>query len=253
MQTPRDKIALVTGASQGIGCALVDDLIKRGWMVIGVARSEEKLKELQTQHGSCFLPVVCDVSRSDEVARVSQQLISDEKIPSLFFLNAGVAGDAACESVDSFSLRKHEEVFAVNYFGVLSWVEEWLPICRERDTVFVATSSVNAIFAPPTGSAYAASKVAIARAFEGLSLTYHGNKVRFSVVYPGPVATGGLKGKVPFVWSAERIAKYMVTKVLKGKTHIENSTFYSCFTRLLRILPRGVVLKILGQGGADSE
>ncbi len=240
------KIALVTGASKGIGRALVEDLIRRDWQVIGVARSKEKLQDLEKEYGDQFIAVACDVAKQEEVARVSQKLIIDEKIPSLFFLNAGVAGEAACESVDCFSIRKHKEVFDVNYFGVLSWVEEWLPVCKQQNTTFVVTSSVNAIFAPPTGSAYAASKAAVAKAFEGLALTYHNANLRFAVVYQGPVATEGLKGKLPFVWSAERMAKYMVSKVLKGKTHIENSVFYSLFTRLLRVLPRSFVIRLLG-------
>jgi 3-hydroxy acid dehydrogenase/malonic semialdehyde reductase len=240
------KIALVTGASKGIGRALVEDLTRRGWQVIGVARSKEKLKDLEEEFGDRFIPVACDVAKHDEVARISQKLIEEEKIPSLFFLNAGVAGEVACETPNCFTLTKHEEVFDVNYFGVLSWVEAWIPVCKQQYTTFVVTSSVNAIFAPPTGSAYAASKAAIAKAFEGLALTYYQSNLRFAVVYPGPVATEGLKGNVPFVWSAERMAKYMVSKVLKGKTHIENSIFYSLFTRLLRFLPRSFVMRILG-------
>lgn len=249
------KIALVTGASRGIGKALVEELIDRGWSVIGVARSEEKLTELKKRYSERFIVAVCDISSREQVRNVSQNLAEQELIPSLFFLNAGVAGEACLESADKFSRSKHQEVFEINYFGVLSWIEEWLPLCKKREATFVATSSVNAFFAPPTGSAYAASKAAIARSFEGFALTYHNSNFHFSVVYPGPVATDGLKveGKVPFVWSADRMAKYMVNKVLKGKTHIENSTFYSLLTRLLRMLPRSLVMRILGQSIQETN
>ena len=50
-----NKIALVTGASRGIGKALVEDLIDRGWSVIGVARSEEKLADLKKNTASILL------------------------------------------------------------------------------------------------------------------------------------------------------------------------------------------------------
>lgn len=84
---------------------------------------------------------------------------------------------------------------------------------------FIATSSINAIFAPPTDSAYAASKAAIAKAFEGLSLTYFATSLKFSVVYPGPIDTPGLKVKkrLPFTWSPEKMRKYMVNCALKGR------------------------------------
>ncbi len=247
------KIALVTGASRGIGAALVGDLIAKGWIVIGVARSKEKLQSLSELYKGRFIPVVCDVSKREEVACVSQRLIGEGKVPSLFFLNAGLAGEVACESADCFYLSKHKELFATNYFGVLSWVEEWLPVCQGQKTTFAVTSSINAIFAPPRGSAYAASKAAIAKAFEGLGITYYNTNLQFAVVYPGPVATEGFKGKVPFIWSAEKMAKYMVGKVLTGKLHIENSTFYPLLTRLLGILPRSFVLRFLGQASEKSD
>ncbi len=162
-------------------------------------------------------------------------------------MNAGIAGEAACESSSDFILAKHNQIFATNYFGVLSWVEEWLPTSMKHGAItFVATGSVNAIFAPPMGSAYAASKAAIAKAFEGLSITYPQSKAIFSVVYAGPIATEGLKGNLPFTWEADRMARYMIKKALKGKTHIENSVFYSLLSRLLRLLPNKLTMKILG-------
>lgn len=242
------RVALVTGASKGLGKALSEVLVKSGWTVVGVARSKEALNILQTTLGTeTFIPHICDVSVSEQVKKVSQDLQTRNIIPSLFFLNAGIAGEAACESPSNFSVAKHEKLFATNYFGVLNWVEEWLPTSLEGEgTTFVATGSINAIFAPPTGSAYAASKAAIAKAFEGLSLTYNQENVTFSVVYAGPIATEGLKGNLPFTWKPEKMAKYMIKKALKGKTHIENSIFYSLLSRILRLLPKGVVMKILG-------
>jgi len=104
--------------------------------------------------------------------------------------------------------------------GVLGWVEFWEKPCIENGGAnFIVTSSVNAIFAPPTGSAYAASKAAIAKAFEGLSLTYFGTPLKFSVVYPGPVDTPGLKvnRRLPFTWRPEKMGSYMVDCALQGK------------------------------------
>ncbi|MBN4067208.1 SDR family NAD(P)-dependent oxidoreductase [Simkania negevensis] len=250
MNDPNEKkVALVTGASRGIGKELVEELIHQGWYVAGIARSEERLQNLKDKFSDHFLGLTCDVSCREAVKSASQELISTGWIPSLFFLNAGIAGDAACESIERFDVEKHRELFDTNYFGVLNWVEEWLPVCQNSNsTIFVATSSINAIFAPPTGSAYAASKAAIAKAFEGLSLTYHSSKnLHFLVVYPGPVKTEGLKGKVPFIWEPARMAKYMIKNSLKKKSHMENSLFYAIFSRMLRILPAGLVMRILGQ------
>jgi len=167
--------------------------------------------------------------------------------PTLFFLNAGIAGDEALENPLKIELSHHHKVMAINYFGVLSWVEQWADPATDNEMTFVVTSSVNAFFAPPGGAAYAASKAAIAKAFESLQLCYINTKLRFSIVYPGPIATKGLKGNVPFVWSAEKLAKHMVRQTLKGKLRIEPSLFYSIITRLLNWLPKKRVACILKQ------
>lgn len=244
----RKKVALVTGASKGIGRALVEDLISRKWKVIGVARSEDILDQMLSEFGEdLFTPCVCDVSDEARVKTVTKILLEKDLMPTLFFLNAAITGEVACEDPSNFVAQKHREAFDTNYLGALYWVEAWLPFCQKAGgATFVATSSINAIFAPPTGSAYAASKAAIAKAFEGLSLTYYGSNLNFAVVYPGPVKTDGLKGKLPFTWSPEKMAAYMVTNTLKGKKHMENSLFYAFISRLLNKLPHKWVMKILG-------
>jgi NAD(P)-dependent dehydrogenase (short-subunit alcohol dehydrogenase family) len=137
-----------------------------------------------------------------------------------------------------------------NYFGVLGWIEFWEKPCQERGKInFVATSSINAIFAPPRGSAYSASKAAIVKAFESLALTYFGTNLRFSVVYPGPVDTAGLKApkKLPFTWTAEKMGKCIVDFALSNKSSCEPFFFYKIITRLLRALPTKYTMKLLGK------
>jgi len=107
------------------------------------------------------------------------------------------------------------------------------------------TSSINAIFAPPTGSAYCASKAAIAKAFESLSLTYFGTNLHFSVVYVGPVDTAGLKGNLPFTWKAEKMGRYMVDFAFSQKERGDPSLFYRAFCSFLRALPAKYTMKIL--------
>lgn len=168
-------------------------------------------------------------------------------IPTLFFLNAGLAGKAVLESPSDFRSDLHEKIFATNYFGVLYWVENWLPMSLNTGATFVVTGSINAIFAPPGGGGYAASKAAISKAFEGFALTYPNSNVTFSVVYAGPIASKGLEGRLPFTWKPEKMAKYMIKKALKKKTRVENSLFYSLLARLLRVLPDRLTLKLLGR------
>lgn len=243
-------IALVTGASSGIGEAISRELAKRGWLVIGIARSSDKLFQLKEELKDAFIPIVCDVSKKEIIEEASQKILAQQLCPSLFFLNAGIAGEAVIENPNRFDLKIHEKIMQVNYFGVLAWVEFWEKPCQENGGAnFIATSSINAIFAPPTGSAYSASKAAIAKAFEGLALTYFGTNLRFSVVYPGPVDTAGLKvpRKLPFTWTAEKMGKCMVDFALSNKASCEPFFFYKIVTRLLRALPAKYTMKLLGK------
>ncbi len=161
------NIALVTGSSSGIGEAISRELVKRGWIVIGIARSSDKLSQLKKELKDAFIPIVCDVSKKENIEEASQNILAQQFYPSLFFLNAGIAGEAVIENPNRFDLKIHEKIMQVNYFGVLAWVEFWEKPCQEKGGAnFIATSSVNAIFAPPTGSGYSASKAAIAKAYE---------------------------------------------------------------------------------------
>lgn len=244
------QIALVTGASSGIGEAISRELSKCGWLVIGIARSSDKLSQLKEELKDAFIPIVCDVSKKESIEEASQKILAQQLYPSLFFLNAGIAGEAVIENPNQFDLKIHERIMQVNYFGVLAWVEFWEKPCQENGGAnFIATSSVNAIFAPPTGSAYSASKAAIAKAFESLSLTYFGTNLRFSVVYPGPVDTAGLKAprKLPFTWTAGKMGKCMVDFALSNKSSCEPFFFYKIVTRLLRALPAKYTMKLLGK------
>jgi len=242
-----NKVALVTGASSGIGEAIARDLINRGWTVIGVARSGDKLLQIQKELSDAFIPMVCDISKKENIQETSREILGKNLCPTLFFLNAGVAGEAVIENPKRFDLSIHEKIMQVNYFGVLGWIEFWEKPCQENgDTNFIVTSSINAIFAPPTGSAYCASKAAIAKAFESLSLTYFGTRLRFSVAYPGPVDTPGLKGNLPFTWTANKMGKCMVDFALSNKSRCEPFLFYRILCRLLRVLPAKYTMKLLG-------
>lgn len=241
-----NKVALVTGASSGIGEAISRELIKRDWVVIGIARSEDKLDQLHKELSDSFIPIACDVAQNEQIIRAFSSILEKGLIPSLFFLNAGIAGEPAVENPDRFDLAMHERIMKVNYMGVLAWVEYWENPCRENGGAnFIATSSINAIFAPPTGSAYAASKAAIAKAFEGLALTYHNSPLKFSIVFPGPVATAGLKGRLPFTWSAEKMGKRMVDAAIQGKFRYYPSLFYRLLAQFLHSLPVRYTIKIL--------
>jgi 3-hydroxy acid dehydrogenase/malonic semialdehyde reductase len=221
------NITLVTGASSGIGQALARELVSQGHLVIGLARSSEKLMALKNELGSTFIPITCDVSSQSDIRRASQYILDQGLCPTIFFLNAGMAGEKVIEDPENFKVQMHERIMAVNYFGVLAFVEFFEKPCLENGGAhFIVTSSVNAVFAPPTGSAYCASKAAISKAFESLSLTYFEKNLRFSSIYPGPVATNGLKGDWPFTWGLKKWQSICAIS-LRAKNHGDTPLFFT--------------------------
>jgi 3-hydroxy acid dehydrogenase/malonic semialdehyde reductase len=114
---PSNKTALVTGASSGIGEAVSRELIKRGWQVIGIARSGDKLSKIQEELSNTFIPLVCDVSKKEEIEVASKKIRDQNLCPSLFFLNAGIAGESVIENPNKFDLAIHEK----NHESELFW------------------------------------------------------------------------------------------------------------------------------------
>jgi 3-hydroxy acid dehydrogenase/malonic semialdehyde reductase len=236
------KIALVTGASSGIGKALSKEIVKRGGIVIGISRSQNSLVELEQCLGHRFIPMVCDVTSHESVENAFLNLTEKEIFPDLFFLNASIAGEEALEN-QGFEIAKHLNIMQTNYFGVLHFVHHWHKN-SQKPVHFIVTSSVNALWTPPSGSAYAASKAAISKAFEGLSLTFAKSESKFSSLYCGPVQTKGLKGKLPFTWSPEKMAKYMADFSADKKSRKYPSLFYYITCNVLKLLPYRLVSKL---------
>lgn len=300
------KRVLITGASTGIGKALTLECLRRGMMVVAVARNGEKLEQMATeclQGGYKNLQTMaCDVSCAQAIEDLFTSLGTQGLIIHVFFLNAGLAGAAAVE-ISGFDLEKHREIFDVNYFGVLNMVDAWWKnyagnpnnvlgkkISPQEDLEdscthsrdhplrsevsppqsssshisgdlhplpsppvhFVVTSSVNALWAPPGGSAYAASKAAISKAFEGLSVSLFGH-ARFFSLYCGPVGSEGLKGSFPFTWSVEKMAHYMADFAMGKKRRVYPSLFYGVVCWVLRRLPQGWIVHWFGKKKSDAR
>lgn len=90
------ETALVTGASSGIGKALVIELLKQNYQVLAISRSKEKLNRLKVEISNQNLFIFsCDVSSREEVKNVFDELEQKNIVPKIFYLNAGIAGEAS--------------------------------------------------------------------------------------------------------------------------------------------------------------
>jgi short-subunit dehydrogenase len=182
------SVAVVTGASSGIGHATARELSRRGAVVVAVARRESRLRALVDSLGTSRASyVVCDVADSAEVSAAAARVLDEHGHIDLLVNNAGTPLHRAFLESPVADL---EHVMQVNYLGVVRWMRAVLPamVSRRRGVVLNVASTAGA--APWTWEAgYSASKAAVLALTEAVApeLARHG--VHCGWVNPGLVRT----------------------------------------------------------------
>lgn len=232
------KTCLVTGASEGLGKEITKEMIKKGWKVIGIARHEDKLKELSKELGPNFKYYIGDVSK--DVKSISDKIKKQNLIPTLFFLNAAIVD---MEIPYKFSVQQNLKMINNNYIGATSWIEEWLNTVKSHGGgTFVGISSISTLF-PLNSASYSASKSAMNNCFQSLRLQYKNDNIGFSVVLQGPIKTRICK-RTLHVHNPTDDAKYIVEKVFERRKLIEPNLYFSTVLRISNWLPDWLALKI---------
>ncbi len=170
---------LVTGASRGLGRALVVELKKRGHEVIATARRIDDLADLEVT-----AKVALDVTDPASVAAASAAVGAVDVVIN----NAAITVEGPVEALPMDAVRS---VFETNVFGALRVIQAFLPGMRERRSgLIINISSVGGRFAPPLQGVYAASKAALEMLSEALRFEARHFGVRVVVVAPGGIRTG---------------------------------------------------------------
>jgi short-subunit dehydrogenase len=191
----RGKVAVVTGASAGLGRRLAADLARAGAVVVGVARREDRLRALveEMRGGSPESSYrVCDLSEVASFVDLLNQVEDEHDRVDVLLNIAGIGGIIRTEPATAESLRSMMEVnFIAPYAGMVTV----LPGMRRRGFGIIANVSSDDGRAPGPGAAdYSASKAALSAATESLSYDARPDGVYLHVVYPGWMPTEmGLK------------------------------------------------------------
>ncbi|OFY64824.1 MAG: hypothetical protein A2V64_03885 [Bacteroidetes bacterium RBG_13_43_22] len=194
MKTRREifsgKYAWITGASSGIGEALVYEFVKRGATVIISSNDPSGLERVKASCNERSSKVTCvpfDLSDTSNIGSlVEQQLKSTGRLD--YLLNIGGISQRA--RIDETPLWLDRKIFEINYFGTIALTKAVLPFMLSRKSGhIVATSSISGRFGFPLRSAYSASKQALHGFFETLYLENKKNNIRTSVLIPGRVRT----------------------------------------------------------------
>ena len=178
----KGKVAIITGASSGIGMATAKLLAKKGAGVTLVARSKEKLEQLSKKLPNSLV-IQADMTKAAEIKAMIKKVAGHFGRIDILVNNAGQGYDASIEDIDIDVFRK---LFDLDVIGPLVAMQEVLPIMRKQGGggAIVNISSGTALMALPNMSAYSSLK----RALAGISLTANEelkeDKIVVSVVYP---------------------------------------------------------------------
>ena len=173
------KTVLITGTTSGLGYELLKHYSKSGWNVIAVNRREpDDYKNFKNTNFKTL-----DITDSNAVGTLIDELCHAEKIPDTFILNAGINKP---DNIDKFDLLNFQEVLEVNINGVLTFVAEIqkLNLIGRR---IIAISSMSRIVPNPEHLGYHISKFSVKRLFDLANSNDTGNQ--YKTVTLGPVRT----------------------------------------------------------------
>ncbi|KQV33583.1 MULTISPECIES: SDR family oxidoreductase [unclassified Rhizobium] len=193
MDRLKDKRALITGGTSGIGLETARQFLAEGARVAVTGTNPETLEAARKELGDGVLVIkadAADVAGQKEVAAAIEKAFGGLDI---VFVNAGIA---LLKPIDAWDEQTFDRVFDINVKGPYFLIQALLPILA-NPTSIVMNTSVNAHIGMPNSSVYGASKAALQSLIRTLSGELIGRGIRLNAVSPGPVSTP-LYGKLGF-------------------------------------------------------
>jgi NAD(P)-dependent dehydrogenase (short-subunit alcohol dehydrogenase family) len=183
-------VALVTGASSGIGAACARALARRGTTVVGVARRADRLATVLDEcrgDAPMSLAVSCDLSDTEAARRVVTDTIERFGRLDALVLNAGMPMRRRVQELEERQVRA---VLELNYLSPVAMALEAIPhlVGKRRGTIVFVSSLVGRL-GNGGEAAYCASKFAICGFAEAASVDLAGTGVEIRLVLPGPIDT----------------------------------------------------------------
>lgn len=239
-------IAVVTGASSGIGRDIAVELGKRGYFIYGIARDKQRLESLGNELTNGFTPIVMDLSDPDNCIKLFD-VLKDEKI-NVFVNNAGfgVYGDFREASLER-ELRMIDLNIKALHILTRLFADKFV---RDGSGIVLNVASTAGFMMGPLLSSYYASKAYVLRYSQGVAeeLRHINPCVRVCVLCPGPVktsfdSTAGVGNSFKGAKSCD-VAKYAVKKMLHGKRIIIPGITNKLLVTASRFVPEWLLARI---------
>lgn len=188
----KDKVVLITGATGGIGKAIVKAFLDEGSKLILTGRDQEKLDELIEEIGNPgedrVRTYLADLTKEDEVKSMIDQGVSD--FGSLYSVIANAGHNGKSELVQDATKENWDSVMDINVYGVLYTLKHSVPYLLENgEGSVVALGSEASYVGSPQMSAYIASKHAVAGLIKSLAVEVGPKGIHANYVAPSAVNT----------------------------------------------------------------
>lgn len=247
------KVALVTGASAGLGVEFARQLAKRGHSLVLVARRKERLEELAKELGSARA-IAADLSKKDAAAKLMADLEANGEVVDLLINNAGFGLIGRFAELDA---KRERQMIDLNVGTLTDLCRAVAPGMIERKSGGILNVASTAAFQPgPKFAVYFATKAFVLSLTEALheELKPHGIKV--SCLCPGPTKTefgdvAGFTNKLGMAFekiamSAARVVEIGLEGLDKNKAIVIPGALNKAGAVSGRFVPRSVVRKIAG-------
>lgn len=249
--------ALITGASKGIGKAIAEELAKRKFNLILVARSEELLHEVANQLKLAYsievVYVVKDLSRTtapDELA----QWILEKKLPVSVLINN--AGYGLWGRFDELALNDQLDMLHINVECMVKLTHLLLPNLKKQKVSYILNVASTAAYqAVPTLSVYAACKAFVLAFSRGLKYELKDSNVSVTCLSPGPTSTNFMnhagmhtekmiKQAEKFNMEPQEVAKFAVDKMFRKKNEVIPGFINRISVKMTYFVPKVLTEKI---------
>lgn len=238
-------IALVTGASSGIGRDIARELAKRKYDVIIVARNEKALNELKEELENKYKVKIyvktCDLTKKENCINLYKEVKDEFENIDILINNAGLG---TCGRFTDTSLEKEEQIIDTNITALHILMKLFLKDMCQKDKGYIMNVASIAGFMPgPLMATYYASKSYVIKLTQGIQreLKMQKSNVKVSVLCPGPVKTNfqkvaDVKFNTPEAESSG-VARIAVKKMLKNKKIIFTEWYIALVRLFTKILP----------------
>jgi NAD(P)-dependent dehydrogenase (short-subunit alcohol dehydrogenase family) len=181
----KDKVAVVTGGSSGIGFAVAKRFVEEGAYVFITGRRQTELDRAVAEIGSNVTAVRSDVAKIDEIGFLYKEVAAKKGKLDILFANAGIAEPTITESVTE---EHFDRTFDINARGVFFTVQKALPLMTKGGSI-ILNSSVASSKGIPIYATYGATKAALRSYVRTWTAEFAAKGIRANVISPGPVAT----------------------------------------------------------------